>query len=243
MPSDPDARPASVPDIAQIEAILAACERALERDGRLDLRRLSFWRAVGAIKRERTLIERYADRVGAIDRRAFEQAVSPTLPMPLGTAILGAGAATGVAIVGAACILQRRWRGVTVLAGTAVLLGTTHDLAHLVVGQLVGIRFTHWFVDGPTRLQPGLKTDYASYLRTPPRARAWMHASGAVVTKTIPFAVLALRSGDPPWARWALVAIGGVQILTDVFFSRHHADWKRFFREMAVARAVKPRGS
>jgi hypothetical protein len=240
MPSDPDARPASVPDIRQLEAILTACERALEDDGKVDLRRIGFWRAVGAIKRDRALIARFADRVGAIDRRAFELAVSPTLPMPLGTAILGTGAATGAAVVGAACILQRRWRWVPVLAGTALLLGTTHDLAHLIVGQLVGIRFTHWFVDGPTRLQPGLKTDYASYLRTPPRARALMHASGAVVTKTIPFAVLALRSGDPPWARWALMAIGGVQILTDVFFSRHHSDWKRFFREMAVADSLAP---
>ena len=116
-----------------------------------------------------------------------------------------------------------------------MLLGTTHDLAHLVVGRLVGIRFAHWFIDGPTRLQPGLKTDYASYLRTPPHARAWMHASGALTTKAIPFAILALRSGDPPWVRWALFVLGGVQILTDVFFSRHHSDWKRFRREMAVA--------
>jgi hypothetical protein len=240
MPPDSDARLASVPDISQLEAILAACERALERDARVDLRGLGFWRAVAAIKRDHALVERYADRVGAIDRRAFEQAVSPTLPMPLGTAVLGAGAATGAAVVGAACILHRRWRGVMVLAGTALLLGTTHDLAHLIVGQLVGIRFTHWFVDGPTRLQPGLKTDYASYLRSSPRARAWMHASGALVTKTIPFALLALRSGDPLWARWALVAIGGVQILTDVFFSRHHSDWKRFRREMTVAGSLAP---
>jgi hypothetical protein len=241
MPSDSDARAASVSDIAQLDATLAACERALERDARVDLRRLGFWRAVAAIKRDRALIERYADRVGAIDRRAFELAVSPTLPMPLGTAILGAGAATGAAGVGAACILHRRWQGVMVLAGTALLLGTTHDLAHLIVGQLVGIRFTHWFVDGPTRLQPGLKTDYASYLRSSPRARAWMHASGALVTKTIPFVLLALRSGDPLWVRWALVTIGGVQILTDVFFSRHHSDWKRFRREMAVAGSLAVR--
>jgi hypothetical protein len=38
-----------------------------------------------------------------------------------------------------------------------------------VAGRAAGIRFTGWFLDGPTRLQPGLKIDYASYLRTPAR--------------------------------------------------------------------------
>jgi TatD DNase family protein len=27
------------------------------------------------------------------------------------------------------------------------------------------MRFTHWYQNGPTRLQPGVKVDYASYLR------------------------------------------------------------------------------
>src|SRR5439155_23826878 len=48
-----------------------------------------------------------------------------------------------------------------------------------VAGVAAGIRFIGWFLDGPTRLQPGLKIDYASYLRTPARRRAWMHAAGA----------------------------------------------------------------
>ena len=84
-----------------------------------------------------------------------------------------------------------------------MLLGTTHDLAHLVVGRLVGIRFTHWFIDGPTRLQPGLKTDYASYLRTPPHARAWMHASGALIDQGDP-----VRHPGPAFRRPAVGATG-----------------------------------
>ena len=67
----------SISSPADIEAILAGCEHALAAGGKVDLRELGFWRAVSAVKRRREWIERYADRIGAIDRQAFERAVRP----------------------------------------------------------------------------------------------------------------------------------------------------------------------
>ena len=67
------------------------------------------------------------------------------------------------------------------------------------------------------RPQPGVKVDYASYLRVPARSRAWMHASGAIVTKIVPFALIgaALAADVPSWVVWVLVAVGIGQMVTD----------------------------
>src|SRR5206468_7806032 len=135
-----------------------------------------------------------------------------------GTAVLAAGALAGRLLAAASGRVPARSRGPVLLAGTAALLGTTHDLAHLLAGRAAGIRFTGWFLDGPTGVQPGLKIDYASYLRTPARRRAWMHAAGALATKAVPFALLPLgqRAGAPAWSVAALVGVGVLQIATDL---------------------------
>ena len=113
-----------------------------------------------------------------------------------------------------------------------------HCLAHWVVGRIVGIRFTWYFVGGPFPPRPGLKTDYATYLRTSPSARAWMHASGAIATKVAPFLALAFwpASDAPWWSAVALLALGVLQIVTDILFSVRSSDWKKVKRERSIAR-------
>jgi len=100
------------------------------------------------------------------------------------------------------------------------------------------MRVTYWFVGTMRQPQPGIKVDYATYLRTPARQRAWMHASGAIVTKVVPFISLALGllMGAPTWTLVILGLLGVVQITTDVLWSTKASDWKKFKREMAVAR-------
>ncbi|MGH8912176.1 MAG: hypothetical protein ACRDVD_06660, partial [Acidimicrobiia bacterium] len=122
-------------------------------------------------------------------------------------------------------------------AGTAVLLGSTHGLGHLAVGAAMGIRFTHWFVASMTTPQPGVKIDYASYLRTPPRRRAWMHAAGALLTKTIPFILIpaALAAALPTWVIWVLASVGVVVVVTDLVWSVKASDWKKFRREWRLS--------
>ncbi len=223
-----------------VEAVLAGCEQALAGGRSVDLRQLGFWQAVEAVKRRPQWIEEYAERIGAIDRQAFEQTVHPTLPPAVGTLALSSGAAIGLLLARMSKAIPAPWNAATLLAGAAALLGTTHDLAHLAIGRLVGLRFTHWFLNGPTRLQPGLKIDYASYLRTSPWARAWMHASGALVTKLVPFALVpvALRARTPRWTMAILLGIGILQIGTDLLYSVRRSDWKRVRRELRVAREL-----
>jgi hypothetical protein len=138
-------------------------------------------------------------------------------------------------LVGLAYVVDGFWSGVWLLAGTGVLLVTTHGLAHLVVGHLLGIRFTGWFIGTVSRPNPGVKTDYSTYLRAPAVSRAWMHAAGAIVTKLIPFLMIGvgLAADAPAWSIWALVAIGLIEIATDVLWSTSSSDWKKFKREMS----------
>jgi len=234
-------------DEQAIDTTLAACERELDAGGRPDLRALGFWRAVAAVKPRPERVRRYADRIARIDRAAFLRAVRFHTDAAIGAVLLWLGFAVGVLLVGVAGGLDHPWREIVLLAGAAALDATTHGLAHFVVGTAVGLRFTHWFVDLPKKPQPGLKVDYATYLRTSPRRRPWMHASGAIATKLTPFlvALYALAIHVDTWAIAVLLAVGVLQLLTDLLISVKASDWKKFRREMKLAsrkpaRAVTP---
>jgi hypothetical protein len=212
-----------------------AIDRILTEAERTPVLPRGFWKAVSAVKRDRALVDRYADRIARIDRAAFERSVPLRMPVAIGVALDVAGVAVGIALI--ALAPGSPWRELVFLAGVAALIATTHTLAHWIVGSLAGIRFTHAFTAPPKRPQPGFKIDYASYLRAPARARAWMHASGAIATKVLPFAVLpfALGAGLEPWAIWLLLAIGVIQLVTDAVWSVRGSDWKKFRREMRFA--------
>ncbi len=216
----------------QMDAALDAAEASPKR-----LAGTGYWAVVASVKRDRSLVETYADRIGAIDKRWFTSVVPLVLPLWLGTILALAGTAIGLLLIGMAYGADDPWNGALFLAGTIGLLVATHGLGHLVMGAAVGIRFTAWFAFFRWP-QPGVKTDYASYLRAPARHRAWMHASGAVVTKSIPFLLIpsALIAGVPWWTVALLVALGVAQLITDALWSTKASDWSKYRREMAIAR-------
>jgi hypothetical protein len=221
----------------RIEAQVAA--------GSTELSDLGFWRVVGRIKRDPALVATYADQVGRIDARAFRARVRFRVPVWAGNLALVGLLAAGLV----AMLLAARTDGVVaglalLAAGGAWALGV-HSPVHWLVGRWVGIRSTDYFLGGPPPPRPGVKIDYATYLRTQPRARAWFHASGAIATKLAPFLAVALSplTNAPAWAVVAMAVIGLLQIGTDVVFSVRVSDWKKFRREMAVARAVAGAGA
>lgn len=223
-------------DDAAVERTLAACEQALTTSGVPDLRALGFWRAVASVKRRPELVARHATRIAAIDRAAFRRRTRLVFPVSLGVILLDVGLFGGLLLLALAIGVDHPWRELLVLVATGALALTTHGLAHLAVGTFLGIDFTDWFVDIPK--PPGFKIDYASYLRAPARSRAWMHAAGAIVTKLVPFlvALFAVAIDTDTWAVALLVAVGVIQIVTDLVFSVRASDWKKFRREMRLAR-------
>lgn len=217
-----------------IDETLRSCELELAADRSPNLRALGFWRAVAEVKRRPELAATYADRIAEIDRSAFARWALVTVPLGLGTTLMILGTVLGLAVTSAGYFLDSPWNGLAILIGTGILLVPTHGLGHLIVGRLLGIGFTGWFIGTWKMPQPGVKLDYRSYLSASPRARAWMHASGAIVTKLIPFLNLgaAWGAGVPAWTMWTLVILGVVMILTDVLWSTKASDWKKFRREL-----------
>lgn len=222
---------------SEADQVLSAVEERLAADPAAGLGGSGFWRVVSNAKQTPELAAEFAGRIAATDRAAFERWAMLTVPLGVGTAAAVVGTVLGLVLVGLAYETPEPWNGLLLLAGTGVLLVTTHGLAHLVVGRLAGIRFTHWFIGTVARPQPGVKTDYATYLTTTAERRAWMHASGALMTKIVPFALLpaGLIAGVPGWATVLLVVVGVVSIITDILWSTQVGDWKKFRREMAFA--------
>lgn len=239
-------------------------QEALERieaevdRGNTDLSALGFWPLVGRAKRDPDLGGPIPEWIGRIDRKAFESRVRPLFPVWLGNLVLVAGSLVLLAAVAVGLRVAdgriggepRAWLGGLLVLGAAAGLSVTlHAPAHWFVGRWVGIRFTRYFLDGPFRIQPGVKTDYASYLRTAASSRASMHAAGALASKVAPFVVFAWayvvhwrRDWEllPAWSLWALLGLGVVQILTDVVWSTKYSDWKKVRRELRAARDLAP---
>jgi hypothetical protein len=209
--------------------------------GDRDLTALGFWRLVARLKRDPPAADRWADRIGRIDAAAFERGVRIRVPVAVGNLVL-----LLLTLLGAAFAVVARVASSEVLAGIALVAAgatwsvSTHDLAHWLVGRAVGIRFTACFLGGPFPPRPGLKTDYASYLRADASGRAAMHASGAIATKLAPFVAIAFWPGTeaPWWSAAALLLLGVGQIATDVRYSVRSSDWKRVRRERAIAREL-----
>ncbi|GMQ92710.1 MAG: hypothetical protein BMS9Abin12_0187 [Acidimicrobiia bacterium] len=220
----------------EIDTVLNTAEVEIAFGGTPDLKKTGFWRAVAAVKREPALIDQFADRIGAIDKAGFAAWAWLVVPIWIGTMLAVVGTLVGLSLISSSALITS-WSGFVFLAGTGVLIMTTHGLGHLVAGFVGGIRFSAWFIGGG-RPQPGVKTDYATYLRATPRSRAWMHASGALVTKAIPFLLLPpalLITTIPTWVSVVLIVLGVAQIITDAAWSTKSSDWAKFKREMRYA--------
>lgn len=223
---------AAMEDMGRIERALVQAESQL--DAGAGLEGSGFWPAVNRVKRNPALVESFGSRIAALDQRAFKNWALLVVPFWLGT--LAAIVMTGVGSGLVALSYGSTGGEFLFLIGFGIILVTTHGLGHLVVGWLNGIRFTAWFIGTVARPQPGVKVEYQSYLKASPKGRAWMHASGALVSKLIPFLLVpaALAADLDSWVVVVLVVVGVGSIITDVVWSTSKSDWKKFRREMSL---------
>jgi hypothetical protein len=222
-------------DRTEITGILEDAESAIANGSPIGPS--GFWRVVNALKADQGLVDEFGDRVSEIDRRSFQQWALVTVPLWAGNTLMTGGTLVGFALIWWAYNLGGVLSGLVFLLGFAIVLTTTHGLAHLVVGSLVGIRFQAWFVGTVKMPQPGVKVVYSSYLRTPAKSRAWMHAAGALTTKAMPFLLLGAAYGADVsgWVVVILLGVGVGSIITDAVWSTKSSDWKKFKREMEFA--------
>ena len=147
--------------------------------GSTDLRALGFWPLVARVKLDRALVVAHADQIGRIDTKAFRSGVRLRVPVWTGNTLLLLGIVVGALGVGAAFVWQDpMWKGLALIAAGVVWSVSVHSPTHWLVGTMVGIGWTDYFLGGAPPPRPGLKSDYATYLRADAGSRAWMHASG-----------------------------------------------------------------
>jgi hypothetical protein len=229
---------AEVSDPRDYRAEFDRIEAAVDA-GQTDLRALGFWRLLAKVKADPVLAHHWAEQAGRIDRKVFEARALVRMPVWFGNGVLLVGTLAGAVAVAIALTTESRG-----LAGLALLFAaldwsaTFHAPTHWLVGRMIGIRFVAYHLPKLVPPFPGLKIDYATYLRVAPEARAWMHASGAIASKIAPFLALAFwpASDAPGWAAWAIAGYEVLIIGTDIFISTRTSDWKRFRREMRIAR-------
>lgn len=200
----------------------------------------SFYRAIGVVRRRPDLAKEFGNRIAAIDRRLFESKVKLRVPVWVGSVLLGGGTLAALAALLVARRFAEPLRTVVFLGGFGLLIVAPHSLTHWLVGRAMGIRFISYFLGGPPPPRPGVKTDYATYLSVSPRRRAIMHASGAIVTKAVPFGVMPVAAWlDLDVWVWIILWVVGIgQIATDILFSTRSSDWKKVIRELRAARGI-----
>lgn len=217
---------------AAIDAALQRAEEAVARGE--GLAGTGFWPAVAAARRDPAVAGPHADRIAAVDRRAASTWALVRIPPRPGHALVAAGLVLGAAALAAAGGLDGSGQAAALLGGGLLLLLSTHAPAHWIAGRLVGIAFTGYFVASLHDPFPGVKIDYATYLRASPRARALMHAAAPVVSKVVPFAVLgvAVAVDAAPAVRIVLLVVGIGQLAVDLAFSTRSGDWSKVLREL-----------
>ncbi len=141
---------------------------------------------VALVKKEKLNDDALLEQIENISQRRFREKVSLTLSVPAGNML---ESVITIAAVVMAFRISPEWM---LYLSALILMTTLHPLSHYATGSLVGIKFTHYYLNGPARIEPTLRIDYASYLKASGKRRALMHASGVIGTLAAPLIVAAI---------------------------------------------------
>jgi hypothetical protein len=147
---------------------------------------------VNRVKKDKTNDDELLKHIENISQQRFREKVSFIVRVPLGNLL-----ETILTIAG--IILAFQTTSNWILYFSALILMTAlHPLSHYITGALSGIRFTHYYLNGPARIEPTLRIDYYSYLKVHAKGRALMHLSGVIGTLAAPVivALIAIYKGE-----------------------------------------------
>ncbi len=139
-----------------------------------------FREVVDSIKRERINDDMMLQDLEDLSRKRFGEKVRFTLGVPLGNALEGAAT---IAVLIMVFLINSDWM---LYISALALMATLHPLAHYLAGAISGIRFTHYYLNGPAKVEPTLRIDHVSYLKASGKQRALMHLSGVLGTVAAP---------------------------------------------------------
>ena len=136
----------------------------------------SFQGVIELVKREKINDDDLLKQIEDLSLKRFRERVLFTLGVPLGNLL--ESAVTMVALV-MAFQINSDWM---LYISALVLMTTLHPISHYVTGYMSGIRFTHYYLNGPAKIEPTLRIDHFSYLKASGKKRALMHVSGVIGT-------------------------------------------------------------
>lgn len=176
-----------------------------------------FWRLVKQVKEDPALVEKYADRIGEIDQKFFMEKVAITIPTSLGSMLALLGIVVSIILLLLGKDVLGPYQLIIPFISALILSTVVHPLAHILAGRAGGIRFTFYFLDGPLKIEPSVKTDYSTYLRATPGQRITMHLAGPVATILSPLVVMiaAFLIGYPPNSLYVLVVFSLFFLITE----------------------------
>ncbi len=150
-----------------------------------------FQSVLNKVKSDRINDDVLLRQIESISLERFDKKVSLTLPVAAGNLLELLGTM-------AAIILPYMLNSdIFIYASALILMATLHPVSHYAAGWLCGIGFTHYYLNGPARIEPTLRINYYSYLKASGGKRAFMHASGVIGTLAAPLIVglIALDKG------------------------------------------------
>jgi len=150
-----------------------------------------FREVVDSIKREKINDDSLLEELEELSRKRFSETVRFTLGVPLGNLLEGAAT---IAVLAMVFLINSEW---ILYISAFALMTTLHPLTHYLTGALFGIRYTHYYLNGPAKVEPTLRIDQVSYLKASGKQRALMHLSGVLGTVAAPLiaAVIAVIKG------------------------------------------------
>ena len=139
-----------------------------------------FREVVEIIKRERINDDMLLKELEELSLKRFNERVRFTMGVPPGNLLEGAAT---IAVVIMVFLIDSPWM---LYISALVLMATLHPIAHYLTGALSDIRFTHYYLNGPAKVEPTLRIDHVSYLKASGKQRALMHISGVLGTLAAP---------------------------------------------------------
>lgn len=207
-------------DEGEVEGIIEKVEKQISEGSFEAAKKQGFWKAVGLVKKDRVLAERFGSSIGKIDKALFESKTGAKLSYTTGTLIMLAAAVFGFALLYLGSIASGAWSAAYFLASALILMTALHPISHIIAARLFRIKFHFYFLNGPMRIEPTLKTDYESYVKASSNGRALFHLAGALNSVAVVLLVLlvALVTPDAPTpAKIVLTALFIFTTASEVF--------------------------
>ncbi len=185
-----------------------------------------FSEVVEIIKREKINDDLLLQDIEELSLKRFNERVRFTLNVPLGNLLEGAAT---IAILIMVFLIDSPWM---LYISALVLMATLHPLSHYLTGALSGIRFTHYYLNGPAKVEPTLRIDHVSYLKASGKQRAFMHISGVLGTLAAPIIASAIAVyKDAPTVAFNLFIFFFMLIVFELLTSTKIGDLMKAKRE------------